>query len=223
MSIQQIPKDVLLNALSYLSLKEALEIKSVSKEWYKLGETAAKPLVEKKFHDMINRTSSLFQKMTEKTVYEFVPALNEKLDYSKFTSETLHKYFETVPLEVRCYVETHYGPGHLIVISPESFQFKHEIEEKGEKQYVPLTFAENWNSIEMEYPLGAFRCFPKELFEIKEGEQTAFPLQGRLVICKACQILRTFEEEMKLLSVTDHLYDHPRTYYVWQRDAKPPI
>lgn len=223
MSIQQIPKDVLLNALSYLSLKEALEIKSVSKEWYKLGETAAKPLVEKKFHDMINRTSSLFQKMTEKTVYEFVPALNEKLDLSTFTAKQLHDHFETVSLKVRCYVETHYGPGRLIVFSPESFQFKHEIEVKEEKQYIPLTFQENWYSNEMEYPLGSFQFFPKELFEINEGEQTAFPLRGRLVICKARQYLRRFEEEVQLLKATRELYDHPRTYYVWQRDAKPPI
>ncbi|HSW86073.1 MAG TPA: F-box protein [Rhabdochlamydiaceae bacterium] len=223
MSIQQVPKDVLLNALSYLSLEEALKIKSVSKEWYEFGETAAKPLIEKEFHDMVNRTSFLFKKMTGKTVYEFVPKLNEKLDLSTFTSKKLHDHFETVPLKVYCYVETHYSQNRLIVFSPESFQLKHEIEVKEEKQYIPLTFTENWNCNVMEYPLGSFQCFPKELFEINEKELTAFPLQGRLVICKAFQILRTFEDEMKLLSITREVHDGPRTYYVWQRDAIPNV
>ncbi|HSW86074.1 MAG TPA: F-box protein [Rhabdochlamydiaceae bacterium] len=209
MSIQLIPREMLFHTLSFLTAKDLLKIKSVCKEWNDIDETISKKAIKREFHDMVNRTTALFQKMTGKTVYEFVPDLNEKLELSKFTAKQLHEHFKNIPMKVQCCIKTDCCSSF---ISSDAFLKMHKIEGAEPKHYIHL-------SINFPEPQSIFH-FPKDLFEIHEGEETAFPFQGRLTIFKAHQVDEKFEDAIESLKPAVGYVNRPLTYYVWQKDAK---
>jgi hypothetical protein len=214
MTIQRVPNDVLPLIFSHLpSSEEILKLKKVCKGWNEPVETAAKPLQVREFYEMIDRVSTLFQQMTSRKIQEFVPELKEKLDLRKFSSKKLYKHFKKIPITRICWVDTGCG---LIAISEDSFKNQFGIESNEEKFLHLEMQGCGWNG-----EAGKFH-FPQKLFAIKEGERTALPLKGKLVIFIAKQSSFSkikFEDAQDSLNPRQGIINTSSSYYIWQKDA----
>jgi hypothetical protein len=219
MTIQQVPKEVLPLIFSRLpSSEEVLKLKKVCKEWNEPVETAAKPLQEREFYEMIDRVSTLFQQMTSRKIQEFVPELKEKLDLRKFSPKGLHDHFKTIPITRICWVDMVCG---LSAISEDLFKNKFDVESNEEKFLHLKMQGCAWNGESEKYH------FPQKLFAIKEGERTALPLKGKLVIFIATQSSppgTKFEDAqnslgLHSLGLRQGIINTSSSYYIWQKDA----
>lgn len=229
MSIHAVPREIL--NLIFLNLEpfEAVQAKQICKAWKQPAEEAAKCLLVKEFHALIDPTSILFQKMTKKTIYEFEGDLDQKRNYSQLSSKEIHDRLNASVIRLDCRIvktcwltkkkSRSFEENSRDRDNPENRFFIHiDIGELSEKEFRNLS-----STHPLYNKLAKILHYPRELFEIREGEQTALPIDGKLVILTARQLCATcnerFEDVLKSIRGIYKATCISSTHYCVERDG----
>jgi hypothetical protein len=231
-----IPDDVIKIIFSYCPPSDLVKVSVVCKKWHE----QSKEIYYQQFQQMLEKTSALFCKMTEKALTDFNPEI--QIQYSDMSFGKLAQKINSLVCNFDFYLDS--NGCILSEISPYlagCFNNKHKIAVTIGSFFVHIVVGkrrdDQHEGLNPKCVLYDDFCrlyhFPEELFAIKEEESTTFPFRGKIVNLRAKQLhsprneigCGLFEKVIELRrneicqSDNESTQASHLTYYLWQKDA----
>jgi hypothetical protein len=231
MSIQQIPSEIWYQIFDHLSLKERVKAGAVCKQWQAPADCSCKKAQIEEFNEMVMRTTKLFKQFTNKNIVDIIPELDAgNLNLDDFSSKGLHEHLDSLVLKGDCYVMPACGIVKINAFDASCFHKNYKQTVPKDRLYIHLKFQFSPSKALSDLKNFTFSSFlmphhmPKKLFNICEGEQTAIPFKGKLVVLTAKQKeyankTESFQDALASPAVRNGINAPPATYYIWKKDA----